>query len=294
MKFLILLLPLLFLGCSTEEPSAPLAKQKDPSPLIKIDNPLAALESPDNDALFVVQEGGKIFRVENDQITTWLDISSRTNSTGDIGMAFSPQWERDRLFYVFFRNRGGAITLLEGAEEDDRGSVRRTVFRFYDADALPGPILFQGSNLLLAIRGAESRRGWPGSLLRIRPFLSTGKAYSLPRDNIDGEVWRRGLGDITSLSLAEDKLWIVSGNKLLEASPKDPKKSSLQEELECLRGGASWLNTFYYGSSCTGEIFSWPSGDRIGEVKDLRGLAATSRQPLVLAKRGIYQMPEER
>lgn len=68
--------------------------------------------------LFIVEQGGTIKVYKNDQLlaTPFLDISSKVTASGErglLGLAFHPNFENNRKFYVYYTDTNGDITLAE-------------------------------------------------------------------------------------------------------------------------------------------------------------------------------------
>ena len=75
------------------------------------------LTAPDGDQrLFVVERGGRILIVKNGVLlpTPFLDIRARVNSNGERGLlsfVFDPQYATNGVFYTYYVNLGGAVTV---------------------------------------------------------------------------------------------------------------------------------------------------------------------------------------
>lgn len=72
------------------------------------------VENCGDSRLFIVQKAGQIMVCDSNgsrSTTPFLDISDRVDATGDetglLGLAFSPQYARNGLFYVYYTNKSG-------------------------------------------------------------------------------------------------------------------------------------------------------------------------------------------
>ena len=161
-----------------------------------------------NGLVFVVEQEGVIRMLKGGrrQGGAFLDISDRVQSGGEEGLlsvAFSPFYENNRRFYVYFTDNGGDITVqeyrtsLNNPREAKEGSGR-TVIRIGHPDNSNhngGQLQFgPDGNLYLATgdgggagdpdENAQSKNSLLGKILRIDPRRTKGKrGYTIPRDN---------------------------------------------------------------------------------------------------------------
>jgi glucose/arabinose dehydrogenase len=163
----------------------------------------------DRRRVFVVEQGGTIRVVRGGRrlARPFLDIRGIVRSGGEQGllsMAFAPDYERTRRFYVNFTDRSGVQRVVEyrrSRASRDR-AVRtgaRTVLRYDDLEANHnGGLVKFGPDRLLYIGtgdggGANDQHGARGNaqdlgnllgkILRIDPRRSGGRAYTVPSDN---------------------------------------------------------------------------------------------------------------
>jgi glucose/arabinose dehydrogenase len=220
--------------------------------VVRAKQPVYVTSAPDNPSrLFVVEQlAGQVRVVDLAKGQTlprpFLDLSSRVQTGGLRGLLsieFSPNYEHNRRFYVFFSARGDRIRIEEYRRSRSDPAVadpssRRTVLvlRLPDLPASSAP--HQGGQLefgpdgLLYISTGDGSRGFKdsqlpraaqdrgsllGKILRIDPVSRQGP-YRIPRSNPyagrtpgRGEVFARGLRnpwrfsfDRTKIALADD------------------------------------------------------------------------------------------
>jgi glucose/arabinose dehydrogenase len=171
--------------------------------------------------LFVVEQGGTV-RVMNDgrflSSRPFLDIRGLVSSGGERGLlsiAFPPDYERSRRFYVYFTDAQGDIRVEEFKRRSPtlaaRGSRRPVLEIPHQANSNHngGQLQFLGNLLFLGTgdggsggdppNNAQDRESLLGKLLRIDPRPSGGRPYSVPGDN--PFVGRPGRDEIYSLGL---------------------------------------------------------------------------------------------
>src|SRR5215208_4816586 len=116
MKIVNALLPALFMATATPAQAAPVAKAVF---VDTFDNPVYVTRAPgSNTLLFVVEQTGRIQVLDNEfkQPLPFLDISARISCCGERGllsMAFAPDYDASRLFYVAFTNTNGDVEVDE-------------------------------------------------------------------------------------------------------------------------------------------------------------------------------------
>lgn len=171
--------------------------------------------------LFVVEQPGRVqvLRAGHRLHRPFLDIRSLVGYDGGerglLSIAFSPNFARNRRFYVYYTNNAGNIEIDEfrrkSATRAARGS-RRTVIRIphpVNANHNGGQLQFLG-NLLFFGTGdggsagdppdnAQNKESLLGKLLRIDPRPSGGRPYTVPADN--PFVGRPGRDEIYSYGL---------------------------------------------------------------------------------------------
>jgi glucose/arabinose dehydrogenase len=198
--------------------------------------------------LFVLQHDGAIRLIRNGELLErpFLDLTPRVQTGGFRGllsMAFAPDYERSRRFYVFFTDRFDRSRVEEyrrsrGNPNVARPSSRRTLLKFRlpdipetDSPHLGGQVEMGPDGLLYIstgdgsrgfkdsrlTRAAHNRRSLLGKLLRIDPVDSR-RRYRIPRSNPyagrtpgRGEIFARGLRnpwrfsfDASTIALADD------------------------------------------------------------------------------------------
>jgi glucose/arabinose dehydrogenase len=154
--------------------------------------------------LFVVEQGGKVvlLRGGRRQRRPFLDISGLVSAGGERGLlsiAFPPDYERSRRFYVYYTDLQGDIRVDEferkSATRAARGS-RRAVIEIphpVNANHNGGQMQFLGNLLYFGTgdggsggdppNNAQNREVLLGKLLRIDPRPSNGRPYTVPADN---------------------------------------------------------------------------------------------------------------
>lgn len=173
-----------------------------------LDSPVYVAGAPgEATLLFVVEQTGKIRVLDNEVLesTAFLDLSSIItccDERGVLSMAFPPDYQTTRLFYVAFTNTNGDVEVDEfrrsaGNAKRASLSTRRKLIaiRHRDAGNHNGGQLQFGPDGYLYISvgdgGELEPRGWPapdlkdlrGKILRIDPRKSASAAYRIPPDN---------------------------------------------------------------------------------------------------------------
>src|SRR5437867_35836 len=113
----------------------PFVRSGQPSTTSNLDPYVSGLRSPtfvaaapgEPDRLYVVEQAGTIRYVERRRIAgTFLDIRSDVGGGGERGLlslAFSPTYERDRLFYVDYTDKNGDTRVVEFRSRQGRALV---------------------------------------------------------------------------------------------------------------------------------------------------------------------------
>jgi glucose/arabinose dehydrogenase len=185
------------------------------------DSPAYVTGAPGSpDLVFVVEQPGavEVMRKGRRLPRPFLDISSLVGYGGEGGLlslAFPPDYERSRRFYVYYTDTRGNIRVDEfrssSATRAARGS-RRTVIEIphpVNANHNGGQLQFLGELLYLGTgdggsggdppNNAQNRDSLLGKLLRIDPRPGGGRPYSVPNDN--PFVGRPGRDEIYSYGL---------------------------------------------------------------------------------------------
>lgn len=209
---------------TTTTTPAVLRQVGDPSvaiePVASFDTPVDLTVRPGDDALWVVEQAGRIVRFDGGERSVALDLTgrvSRGNEQGLLGLAFSPD---GAVAYTNHTDLAGTTVVSEfsvGADGAFDEATERTVLAveqpFSNHNA--GDLEFGPDGMLYVPLGDGGSSGDPrrtasdpatllGSLLRIDPTPTADAAYTIPSDNpfaqgpfdgIDGrpEVWSWGL-----------------------------------------------------------------------------------------------------
>lgn len=178
----------------------------------RFDAPVHVAGAPgDGERLYVVEQGGVVKVVRGGTATVFADLSDQVLFDGEQGLlsiAFPPDFQTSRLFYVYYTNRAGDNEVDElrapSGDAADLGS-RRLVLGIPHPGAgnhNGGQLQFgPGGYLYLApgdgARGnatAQDLGSLLGKLLRIDPRGGFAGSYTVPADNPYGTpVWARGL-----------------------------------------------------------------------------------------------------
>jgi glucose/arabinose dehydrogenase len=183
-------------------------------------SPLYVAQPPGvRDAIYVVEQGGRIVRVAADgTAATFLDISGEISSGGERGLlstAFAPDFRRSGLLYVDFTDPDGNTRVVEYRSSDGRSvdsSSRRELLRIDQpfSNHNGGLLQFGPDDLLYIATGDGGSADDPqrnalnldsllGKLLRIDPRPTAGRAYGVPPGNPfadgggRGEIYAYGL-----------------------------------------------------------------------------------------------------
>ena len=178
----------------------------------------------DRRRVFVVEQGGRIMVVRGGRklARPFLDIRSQVTAGGEQGLlsvAFAPDYEQSKRFYVYYTDRAGDQRVVEyraaSAERADPTSAR-LVLRMPDQESNHngGLLLFGPDDLLYIGTGDGGGGGDPhgqrgngqnlgsllGKILRIDPRAADGRPYAVPeanpfrgRSGARGEIYAYGL-----------------------------------------------------------------------------------------------------
>ena len=171
--------------------------------------------------LFVVEQGGRIRIVENDQLlgTPFLDISGIVSGQGEQGplsMAFHPDYSSNGFFYVYYSDLGGDARVVRysgssNTADPNSGLTIITISQPF-SNHNGGQLAFGADGMLYVALGDGGSGGDPlgsgqdtstllGSILRSDvDNPDTGLNYGIPSDNpffgsgtARGEIWAYGL-----------------------------------------------------------------------------------------------------
>jgi glucose/arabinose dehydrogenase len=167
--------------------------------IARFDRPVDLVPRPGDDALFVLEQRGRIVRWRETGSTTALDLTGRVADGGEqgvLGLAFSPDGARA---YVDSTATDGSTTIAEYAVDSDGvfdPSSERTLLVVPQpyANHNAGDLAVDGDGLLYVTLGDGGSGGDPqrfahdpttllGSLLRIDPTPSADAPYTIPADN---------------------------------------------------------------------------------------------------------------
>jgi glucose/arabinose dehydrogenase len=191
--------------------------------------------------LFVVEQRGVIKVWRSGQLSIFLDMRSRVEFSGEQGLlalAFHPDYEHNRKFYVLFTERGtGDVIVAEyRASTTNRNRASTTSFRRLLRVGHRANTNHNGGMLAFGNRGylyisigdgggggdtpnnAQNRRTLLGKMLRIDVNRRSGRlAYGIPPNNpyaasrtLKREIWSYGLRNPWRFSFDRVKgdLWI--------------------------------------------------------------------------------------
>jgi hypothetical protein len=170
----------------------------------------------DYERLYVVEQRGTVQVVRGGVASQFLDLRGAVRAVGEEGLlsiAFPPNFQQNRLFYVYFTDSAGANRVEElrapSGDAADPGS-RRLVMQLDNTPAgnhNGGQLQFGPDGLLYLAPGdggsssatAQDLDSLLGKVLRIDPRPSGPLTYAIPQDNpfvgVSGrdEIWAYGL-----------------------------------------------------------------------------------------------------
>jgi glucose/arabinose dehydrogenase len=169
--------------------------------------PVYVTEAPgDSSLLFVVEQTGRIFLLKNEikQAQPFLDVSSLISCCDERGLlsvAFPPNYQTSKRFYIAFTNPDGDVEVDEFQRSSNplfaNASTRRQIIVVPHRDAgnhNGGQLQFGGDGTLyisIGDGGALSPPGYPapdksmllGKILRIDPRQNGAQPYTIPPSN---------------------------------------------------------------------------------------------------------------
>ena len=234
------------------------------------------VENCGDSRLFVIQKGGQIAISDSNgtRITTpFLDISDRVDATGDeaglLGLAFSPKYASNGLFYVYYINKSGNSIISQFKVSADKNKANpaseKVVLQVTQnyRNHLGGCIKFGRDGFLYIGLGdgdgaasgdplnyAQNPGLLQGKLLRIK--VANNGTYTIPPSNpfkdsaaYRKEIWATGLRNPWRFSFdaANGNLWIGDvGEAVWEEVDVQPAKSKGGENYgwRCYEGNATY------------------------------------------------------
>jgi len=187
-----------------------------------LSSPLYVTAPEGDERVFVVEQVGriKIYDQSGALVTTFLDIDTRVLSGGErglLGLAFSPDYDTDRLFYVNYTNNSGNTVIsrfqTSGSDPDDGLEASEEILLTISqpfSNHNGGRIAFGADDMLYIGMGDGGSGGDPGNraqnlntllgkILRIDVSGGVGSEYTVPADNpfvgepgLD-EIWSYGV-----------------------------------------------------------------------------------------------------
>jgi len=164
---------------------------------------LATAPEGDRERLFVVEKGGRVVVARGDRQSTYLNLSRKLGTAqeqGLLGMAFHPDFAKNRRFYVNYTDKAGSTRIVEyrQSRRNPNRAVRssaRSVLRVKQPESNHngGHLVFGPDGYLYVGLGDGGGAGDPdnngqrldtllGSMLRIDP-VRKGRGYRIPSDN---------------------------------------------------------------------------------------------------------------
>ena len=164
---------------------------------------LATAPEGDRERLFVVEKGGRVVVARGDRQSTYLNLSRKLGTAqeqGLLGLAFHPDFAKNRRFYVNYTDKAGSTRIVEyrQSRRNPNRAVRssaRSVLRVKQPESNHngGHLVFGPDGYLYVGMGDGGGAGDPdnngqrldtllGSMLRIDP-VRKGRGYRIPSDN---------------------------------------------------------------------------------------------------------------
>ena len=237
--------------------TVPVAKAADAGAVVigTFDKPLYIASAPgEPNLLYVVEQSGRIQVLKNEvrlsrAFLNISDIISSGDESGLLSVAFPPDYEASRRFYVAFTNTNGELEVdefMHSVTNPTRAirNSRRIVLTIPhpgSANHNGGQLQFGPRDGLLYIStgdgGAISTPGEPardledlrGKILRIKPLQLGTKPYTIPRSN--PFVDRPGRDEVYAYGLRNPWRFAFDGARLIIADVGEEKR----EEVNFLR-----------------------------------------------------------
>jgi glucose/arabinose dehydrogenase len=222
------------------------------------------------DLAFVVEREGRIRLLEGERKQgTFLNmkrwVACCRVETGLFSVAFAPDYERTRRFYVYFTNRQENIEIDEfkrskgHSRKADRGS-RRKLIEIKQTGSVNhngGTVAFGPDGNLYAATGDGGRFDEPsanaqkkgsllGKLLRIDPRKGKRRPYRIPNSN--PYAGKKGQNEIYARGLRNPFRFSFDGNKILIGDVGQNRREEVDVEVARKAGGANFGWNVYEGS----------------------------------------------
>jgi glucose/arabinose dehydrogenase len=228
--------------------------------LARFDRPtLVAAPEGAGDLAFVVEREGRIKLLEGERKRgTFLNMKRWVGccriETGMFSVAFPPDYERTRRFYVYFTNKQENIEIDEfkrskgHARKADRGSRRKLI-----EIKQTGPVNHNGGTVAIGPDGmlyaatgdggrfddpstnAQRKGSLLGKLLRIDPRKGKRRPYRIPRSN--PYVGKKGQNEIYARGLRNPFRFSIDGKRILIADVGQNRREEVDvERLKKARG----------------------------------------------------------
>jgi glucose/arabinose dehydrogenase len=228
--------------------------------LARFDRPtLVAAPEGAGDLAFVVEREGRIKLLEGERKRgTFLNMKRWVGccriETGMFSVAFPPDYERTRRFYVYFTNKQENIEIDEfkrskgHARKADRGSRRKLI-----EIKQTGPVNHNGGTVAIGPDGmlyaatgdggrfddpstnAQRKGSLLGKLLRIDPRKGKRRPYRIPRSN--PYVGKKGQNEIYARGLRNPFRFSIDGKRTLIADVGQNRREEVDvERLKKARG----------------------------------------------------------
>jgi glucose/arabinose dehydrogenase len=222
------------------------------------------------DLAFVVEREGRIRMLEGERKQgTFLDMRKWVGcchvETGLFSVAFAPDYERTRRFYVYFTNRRDNIEIDEfkakrgHPRKADRGSRRKLIEirQTGPVNHNGGTVAFGPDGLLYAATGDGGRFDDPssngqrkgtllGKLIRIDPRKGKRRPYRIPDSN--PYAGSKGQNEIYARGLRNPFRFAFDGNRILIGDVGQSRREEVN--VETVRGarGANFGWSVYEGT----------------------------------------------
>jgi glucose/arabinose dehydrogenase len=198
-----------------------------------LSRPLIALSPPGDPRLFIGEQDGLLKVLEDGKVlaTPFLDIASLisgANEQGLLGLAFHPDYARNRLFFVHYTDTAGDTQVVRySARADDPNRADTTAPKPILSQDQPrsnhngGELVFGPDGFLYLGLGDGGKQGDPdgnaqnlntflGKILRLN--IDSEAAYTIPatnpfaaRSGVKKEIWAYGVRNPWRFSFDRDK-----------------------------------------------------------------------------------------